>query len=87
MDSGRTWQLFGWLCGVNVADFSLWEPNPEMGADSDGENWKRPPRMAVEGVYKVLGLKGYKPRYWTGVADLTESRLKVYPGLLWCRRR
>lgn len=36
---------------------------------------------------KVFELKGYKPCYWIGVADLTESMLKTYPGLLWCRRR
>lgn len=48
-----------WLCGVNVAGFSLQKLNLEMGADTDGENWKGVAKMVVEGAYEVFTLKGY----------------------------
>uniref|UniRef100_A0A8C2SIR8 L-lactate dehydrogenase B chain n=1 Tax=Capra hircus TaxID=9925 RepID=A0A8C2SIR8_CAPHI len=51
--------------------------NPEMGTDSDSENWKEVHKMVVESAYEVIKLKGYTN--WAiglSVADLIESMLK-----------
>ena len=63
--------------GVNVAGVSLQDLNPEMGTDSDSENWKEVHKMVVESAYEVIKLKGYTN--WAiglSVADLIESMLK-----------
>nr|XP_055180684.1 L-lactate dehydrogenase B chain-like isoform X2 [Nyctereutes procyonoides] len=63
--------------GVNVADVSLQELNPEMGTDNNGENWKEVHKMVVESAYEVIKLKGYtKWAIGLSVADLNESLLK-----------
>ncbi|XP_053741619.1 L-lactate dehydrogenase B-B chain isoform X2 [Synchiropus splendidus] len=63
--------------GTNVAGVSLQTLNPEIGTDSDAENWKETHRMVVDSAYEVIRLKGYTN--WAiglSVADLTESLMK-----------
>ncbi|KAF5893392.1 L-lactate dehydrogenase B-A chain, partial [Clarias magur] len=63
--------------GVNVAGVNLQKLNPDMGKDSDKENWKETHKMVVDSAYEVIRLKGYTN--WAiglSVADLTESLIK-----------
>ncbi|XP_036390880.1 L-lactate dehydrogenase A chain [Megalops cyprinoides] len=63
--------------GVNVAGVSLKELNPDMGTDSDKEDWRTVHKMVVDGAYEVIKLKGYTS--WAiglSVADLVETILK-----------
>lgn len=63
--------------GVNVAGVSLKTLNPDMGSDSDKENWKEVHKQVVESAYEVIKLKGYTS--WAiglSVADLAETILK-----------
>ncbi|KAM9497146.1 L-lactate dehydrogenase B-B chain [Clarias gariepinus] len=63
--------------GANVAGVNLQKLNPDMGKDSDKENWKETHKMVVDSAYEVIRLKGYTN--WAiglSVADLTESLIK-----------
>ncbi|XP_018410813.1 PREDICTED: L-lactate dehydrogenase A chain [Nanorana parkeri] len=63
--------------GVNVAGVSLKSLNPDMGAESDKENWKEVHKQVVDSAYEVIKLKGYTS--WAiglSVADLAETILK-----------
>lgn len=63
--------------GMNVAGVSLKTLNPDMGSDSDKENWKEVHKQVVESAYEVIKLKGYTS--WAiglSVADLGETILK-----------
>lgn len=46
------------LSGMNVADISLQELNPEIGTNDDSENRKEVHKMMVESVYEIIELKG-----------------------------
>uniref|UniRef100_A0A8C6HIA9 L-lactate dehydrogenase n=1 Tax=Mus spicilegus TaxID=10103 RepID=A0A8C6HIA9_MUSSI len=45
--------------GVNVAGISLKSLNPELGTDTDKEQWKEVHKQVVDSAYKVIKLKGY----------------------------
>ncbi|XP_056596414.1 L-lactate dehydrogenase B-B chain [Triplophysa dalaica] len=63
--------------GTNVAGVSLQKLNPDIGKDTDQENWKETHKMVVDSAYEVIRLKGYTN--WAiglSVADLTESLTK-----------
>jgi len=45
--------------GVNIAGVSLKELNPEMGADTDKEQWQLMHKKVVESAYEIIKLKGY----------------------------
>ncbi|XP_056383809.1 L-lactate dehydrogenase A chain [Hyla sarda] len=63
--------------GVNVAGVSLKTLNPDMGTESDKENWKEVHKQVVDSAYEVIKLKGYTS--WAiglSVADLAETTLK-----------
>ncbi|KAA0724772.1 L-lactate dehydrogenase B-B chain [Triplophysa tibetana] len=63
--------------GTNVAGVSLQKLNPDIGKDTDQENWKETHKMVVDSAYEVIRLKGYTN--WAiglSVADLTESLMK-----------
>ncbi|KAE8605913.1 hypothetical protein XENTR_v10010515 [Xenopus tropicalis] len=63
--------------GVNVAGVSLKSLHPDMGTESDKENWKEVHKQVVDSAYEVIKLKGYTS--WAiglSVADLSESILK-----------
>ncbi|RXN34831.1 L-lactate dehydrogenase B-B chain [Labeo rohita] len=63
--------------GTNVAGVSLQKLNPEIGKDTDRENWKETHKKVVDSAYEVIRLKGYTN--WAiglSVADLTESLMK-----------
>ncbi|XP_069551288.1 L-lactate dehydrogenase B-B chain isoform X1 [Brachyistius frenatus] len=63
--------------GTNVAGVSLQTLNPDIGTDSDEENWKETHKMVVDSAYEVIKLKGYTN--WAiglSVADLTESLMR-----------
>ncbi|KAJ8945961.1 hypothetical protein NQ318_016789 [Aromia moschata] len=44
---------------VNVAGVNLKEINPDMGLDSDKENWKQVHKDVVAAAYDIIKLKGY----------------------------
>uniref|UniRef100_A0A4W6F709 L-lactate dehydrogenase n=1 Tax=Lates calcarifer TaxID=8187 RepID=A0A4W6F709_LATCA len=63
--------------GTNVAGVNLQTLNPDIGTDSDNENWKETHKMVVDSAYEVIKLKGYTN--WAiglSVADLTESIMR-----------
>ncbi|XP_018603033.1 L-lactate dehydrogenase B-A chain isoform X2 [Scleropages formosus] len=63
--------------GVNVAGVNLQKLNPNIGTDSDKENWKQVHSEVVQSAYEVIKLKGYTN--WAigfSVANLTESVVK-----------
>eukprot|EP00064_Thunnus_orientalis_P017842 superscaffoldBa00003907_g17928 len=63
--------------GTNVAGVNLQTLNPDIGTDSDDENWKETHKMVVNSAYEVIRLKGYTN--WAiglSVADLTESLMR-----------
>ncbi|XP_006892134.1 PREDICTED: L-lactate dehydrogenase C chain [Elephantulus edwardii] len=63
--------------GVNVAGVPLKSLNPNLGSDSDKEQWKNVHRQVVESAYEIIKLKGYTS--WAiglSVADLSASILK-----------
>ncbi|XP_053270876.1 L-lactate dehydrogenase B-A chain isoform X2 [Pleuronectes platessa] len=63
--------------GANVAGVNLQQLNPDIGTDSDKEQWKATHKEVVESAYEVIKLKGYTN--WAiglSVADLTESIVK-----------
>ncbi|XP_006892048.1 PREDICTED: L-lactate dehydrogenase A chain-like [Elephantulus edwardii] len=63
--------------GVNVAGVSLKNLHPELGTDSDKEQWKEVHKQVVDSAYEVIKLKGYTS--WAiglSVADLAESIMK-----------
>ncbi|XP_059190710.1 L-lactate dehydrogenase B-B chain isoform X1 [Centropristis striata] len=63
--------------GTNVAGVNLQTLNPDIGTDSDEENWKETHKMVVDSAYEVIKLKGYTN--WAiglSVADLTESLIR-----------
>ncbi|TRY96009.1 hypothetical protein DNTS_002167 [Danionella cerebrum] len=63
--------------GANVAGVSLQKLNPDIGKETDGENWKETHKKVVDSAYEVIRLKGYTN--WAiglSVADLTESLMK-----------
>uniref|UniRef100_A0A8C9PT53 L-lactate dehydrogenase C chain n=1 Tax=Spermophilus dauricus TaxID=99837 RepID=A0A8C9PT53_SPEDA len=63
--------------GVNVAGVPLKSLQPDLGTDSDKEQWKTIHKQVVESAYEVLKLKGYTS--WAiglSVTDLAGSILK-----------
>ncbi|KAM9221154.1 L-lactate dehydrogenase C chain [Dugong dugon] len=63
--------------GVNVAGVALKNLNPNLGTDSDKEQWKNVHRQVVDSAYEIIKLKGYTS--WAiglSVADLAGSLLK-----------
>ncbi|KAM6159071.1 L-lactate dehydrogenase C chain [Rhynchocyon petersi] len=63
--------------GVNVAGVALKTLNPNLGSDSDKEQWNNVHRQVVESAYEIIKLKGYTS--WAiglSVADLSGSILK-----------
>ncbi|EGW00382.1 L-lactate dehydrogenase A chain [Cricetulus griseus] len=63
--------------GVNVAGVSLKNLNPELGTDTDKEQWNEVHKQVVDSAYEVIKLKGYTS--WAiglSVADLAESIMK-----------
>ncbi|KAM9658319.1 L-lactate dehydrogenase C chain isoform 2-T2 [Trichechus inunguis] len=63
--------------GVNVAGVALKNLNPNLGTDSDKEQWKNVHRQVVNSAYEIIKLKGYTS--WAiglSVADLAGSLLK-----------
>uniref|UniRef100_A0A5F4WLE5 L-lactate dehydrogenase n=1 Tax=Callithrix jacchus TaxID=9483 RepID=A0A5F4WLE5_CALJA len=63
--------------GVNVAGVSLKTLHPELGTDTDKEQWKEVHKQVVESAYEVIKLKGYTS--WAiglSVADLAETIMK-----------
>ncbi|KAG7522385.1 L-lactate dehydrogenase C chain isoform X1 [Solea senegalensis] len=85
----HTSSLHGWILGehgdssvpvwsgTNVAGVNLQMLNPNIGTDSDEENWKETHKMVVQSAYEVIKLKGYTN--WAiglSVADLTESLMR-----------
>uniref|UniRef100_A0A7N5P778 L-lactate dehydrogenase A chain n=1 Tax=Ailuropoda melanoleuca TaxID=9646 RepID=A0A7N5P778_AILME len=63
--------------GVNVAGVSLKKLHPDLGTDSDKEQWKQVHKQVVDSAYEVIKLKGYTS--WAigpSVADLAESIMK-----------
>ncbi|XP_011376055.2 L-lactate dehydrogenase C chain [Pteropus vampyrus] len=63
--------------GVNVAGVALKTLDPELGTDSDKDQWKNIHKQVVESAYEIIKLKGYTS--WAiglSVADLVGSILK-----------
>ncbi|XP_015989824.1 L-lactate dehydrogenase A chain isoform X1 [Rousettus aegyptiacus] len=63
--------------GVNVAGVSLKNLHPDLGTDTDKEQWKEVHKQVVASAYEVIKLKGYTS--WAiglSVADLAESMMK-----------
>ncbi|XP_005380472.1 PREDICTED: L-lactate dehydrogenase C chain [Chinchilla lanigera] len=63
--------------GVNVAGVPLKSLNPDLGTDSDKEQWKTVHKQVVESAYEVIKLKGYTS--WAiglSVTNLAGSILK-----------
>ncbi|XP_064144426.1 L-lactate dehydrogenase C chain isoform X1 [Loxodonta africana] len=63
--------------GVNVAGVPLKNLNPNLGTDSDKEQWKNVHRQVVDSAYEIIKLKGYTS--WAiglSVTDLAGSILK-----------
>ncbi|KAK2094289.1 hypothetical protein P7K49_028027 [Saguinus oedipus] len=63
--------------GVNVAGVSLKTLHPDLGTDTDKEQWKEVHKQVVESAYEVIKLKGYTS--WAiglSVADLAETIMK-----------
>ncbi|KAK2096816.1 hypothetical protein P7K49_025850 [Saguinus oedipus] len=63
--------------GVNVAGVSLKTLHPDLGTDTDKEQWKEVHKQVAESAYEVIKLKGYTS-WATGlsVADLAETIMK-----------
>uniref|UniRef100_A0A2K6TFB5 L-lactate dehydrogenase n=1 Tax=Saimiri boliviensis boliviensis TaxID=39432 RepID=A0A2K6TFB5_SAIBB len=62
--------------GVNVAGVSLKTLHPDLGTDTDKEQWKEVHKQVVESAYEVIKLKGQTS--WAiglSVADLAESTM------------
>ncbi|KAK2101089.1 hypothetical protein P7K49_022437, partial [Saguinus oedipus] len=62
---------------VNVAGVSLKTLHPDLGTDTDKEQWKEVHKQVVESAYEVIKLKGYTS--WAiglSVADLAETIMK-----------
>uniref|UniRef100_H0XUC8 L-lactate dehydrogenase A chain n=1 Tax=Otolemur garnettii TaxID=30611 RepID=H0XUC8_OTOGA len=59
---------------VNVAGVSLENLHPDLGTDTDKEQWKEGHKQVVQSAYEVIKLKGYSS-WATGlsVADLAEK--------------
>uniref|UniRef100_A0A2K5NFE9 L-lactate dehydrogenase n=1 Tax=Cercocebus atys TaxID=9531 RepID=A0A2K5NFE9_CERAT len=69
----------GWVLGdgVNVAGISLRILHPELGTDTDKEQWKEVHKQVVKIAYEVIKLKGYTSwAFGLFVADLAESIMK-----------
>uniref|UniRef100_A0A2K6AE46 Lactate/malate dehydrogenase C-terminal domain-containing protein n=1 Tax=Mandrillus leucophaeus TaxID=9568 RepID=A0A2K6AE46_MANLE len=63
--------------GVNVAGISLRILHPELGTDTDKEQWKEVHKQVVKSAYEVIKLKGYTSwAFGLSVADLAESIMK-----------
>ncbi|KAK2084455.1 hypothetical protein P7K49_037488 [Saguinus oedipus] len=63
--------------GVNVAGVSLKTLHPDLGTDTDKEQWEEVHKQVVESAYEVIKLKGYTS--WAiglSVADLAETIMK-----------
>ncbi|EPQ18376.1 L-lactate dehydrogenase C chain [Myotis brandtii] len=63
--------------GVNVAGVALKTLNPNLGTDSDKDQWKNIHREVVQSAYEIIKLKGYTS--WAiglSVTNLVESILK-----------
>ncbi|KAK2090971.1 hypothetical protein P7K49_030255 [Saguinus oedipus] len=63
--------------GVNVAGVSLKTLHPDLGTDTDKEQWKEVHKQVFESAYEVIKLKGYTS--WAiglSVADLAETIMK-----------
>ncbi|KAF6103998.1 lactate dehydrogenase C [Phyllostomus discolor] len=63
--------------GVNVAGVVLKSLDPQLGTDSEQDNWKNIHQQVVQGGYEVLRLKGYTS--WAiglSVTDLVGSMVK-----------
>ncbi|XP_045413606.1 L-lactate dehydrogenase C chain isoform X2 [Lemur catta] len=63
--------------GVNVAGVALKTLNPQLGTDSDKEQWKNVHKQVVSSAYEIIKLKGYTS--WAiglSVTDLVGSILK-----------
>lgn len=63
--------------GVNVAGVSLKTLHPELGTDSDKEQWKQVHKQVVDGAYEMIKLKGNTS--WAiglSVVDLAVSIMK-----------
>ncbi|XP_004683053.1 PREDICTED: L-lactate dehydrogenase C chain isoform X2 [Condylura cristata] len=63
--------------GVNVAGVPLKTLNPQLGTDSDKDQWKNIHKQVVESAYEIIKRKGYTS--WAiglSVTDLAESILK-----------
>ncbi|XP_008147214.1 L-lactate dehydrogenase C chain [Eptesicus fuscus] len=63
--------------GVNVAGVALKTLNPNLGTDSDKDQWKNIHRQVVESAYEIIKLKGYTS--WAiglSVTNLVETILK-----------
>ncbi|XP_008070403.1 L-lactate dehydrogenase A chain-like [Carlito syrichta] len=63
--------------GVNVAGVSLKNLHPDLGTDTNKEQWKEVHKQVVESAYEGIKLKGYTS--WAiglSVADLAESIMK-----------
>uniref|UniRef100_A0A2K5JJF4 Lactate/malate dehydrogenase N-terminal domain-containing protein n=1 Tax=Colobus angolensis palliatus TaxID=336983 RepID=A0A2K5JJF4_COLAP len=63
--------------GMNVAGISLRILHPDLGTDTDKEQWKEVHKQLVKSAYEVIKLKGYT--FWAfglSVADLAESIMK-----------
>nr|XP_019570519.1 PREDICTED: L-lactate dehydrogenase C chain isoform X1 [Rhinolophus sinicus] len=63
--------------GVNVAGVALKTLDPNLGTDSDTDQWKNIHRQVVESAYEVIKMKGYTS--WAvglSVTDLVGSILK-----------
>ncbi|KAK2100737.1 hypothetical protein P7K49_022085 [Saguinus oedipus] len=63
--------------GVNVAGVSLKTLHPDLGTDTDKEQWKEVHKQVVESAYEVIKLKGYTS--WAiglSAADLAETIMK-----------
>ncbi|XP_023613913.1 L-lactate dehydrogenase C chain isoform X4 [Myotis lucifugus] len=63
--------------GVNVAGVALKTLNPNLGTDSDKDQWKNIHRQVVQSAYEIIKLKGYTS--WAiglSVTNLVESILK-----------
>ncbi|XP_064235037.1 L-lactate dehydrogenase A chain-like isoform X3 [Aotus nancymaae] len=63
--------------GVNVAGISLKTLHPDLGTDTDKEQWKEVHKQVVESAYEVIKLKGYTS--WAiglSVADRADTIMK-----------
>uniref|UniRef100_A0A2K6LAS0 Lactate/malate dehydrogenase N-terminal domain-containing protein n=1 Tax=Rhinopithecus bieti TaxID=61621 RepID=A0A2K6LAS0_RHIBE len=63
--------------GMNVAGISLRILHPDLGTDTDKEQWKEVHKQVVKSAYEVIKRKGYTSwAFGLSVADLAESIMK-----------